>query len=46
MNEAFDERQWKTGLAPFGNDSTKIRTEWKTPDIYFRKTFKYDGSEL
>jgi hypothetical protein len=46
MNEAFDVRQWKTGLAPFGDDSAKIRTEWKTPDIYLRKTFEYDGDEL
>ena len=38
------ETQNWSGLAPFGNgDGT--RTEWKTPEIYFRKTFDYDGGD-
>jgi len=45
LKEGFDDQEWKTGLAPFGNgDGT--RTEWKTTDIYFRKTFEYGGGTL
>ncbi|MEI6676934.1 MAG: glycoside hydrolase family 2 TIM barrel-domain containing protein, partial [Verrucomicrobiota bacterium] len=43
--EGFDDQPWKTGLAPFGNGN-QTRTEWKTPEIYFRKSFEYDGAAL
>ncbi len=45
LNEGFDDSAWKTGLAPFGNGN-HTRAEWKTPEIYFRKTFEYDGGDL
>jgi hypothetical protein len=45
--EVFDDNSWKTGLAPFGQEQNRtIRTEWKTADIYLRKTFEYDGSDF
>jgi hypothetical protein len=45
--EVFDDHAWKTGLAPFGREQKRtIKTEWTTPDIYLRKTFDYDGSDL
>ncbi|MDD4869130.1 MAG: glycoside hydrolase family 2 TIM barrel-domain containing protein [Kiritimatiellae bacterium] len=47
MKEGFDDSVWKTGLAPFGHDERRrTRTEWKTGDIYLRKTFEYDGRDL
>jgi len=45
MTEGFDDKAWKTGLAPFGSDG-RARTEWKTTDIYFRKTFEFDGTDV
>jgi len=45
MMEGFDDNAWKTGLAPFGNGNG-TRTDWKTPEIYFRKPFAYDGGDL
>jgi hypothetical protein len=45
VKEGFDDQAWKTGLAPFGNGNG-TRTDWKTPEIYFRKTFAYDGGHL
>ena len=45
LKEGFDDQAWKTGLAPFGHGNGS-RTEWKTPEIYFRKTFEYSGNEL
>ncbi|MCF7730792.1 MAG: hypothetical protein K9N23_03855 [Akkermansiaceae bacterium] len=46
MNEAFDDKSWKSGLAGFGTGGGVVRTEWKTADIYLRKTFDYDGADL
>jgi hypothetical protein len=45
LNEGFDDKAWPSGLAPFGNGNGS-KTEWKTPEIYFRKTFEYDGADL
>jgi hypothetical protein len=41
----FDDSTWKTGLAPFANGD-RARTEWKSPEIYFRKTFQHNGTSL
>jgi len=43
--EGFDDHAWQTGLAPFGHGGG-TRSEWKTPEIYFRKTFEFDGGDL
>jgi len=45
IKEGFDDKGWNSGLAPFASGGEK-RTEWKTPEIYFRKTFQYDGGVL
>jgi len=45
LQAGFDDHAWKTGLAPFGHGGG-TRTEWKTAEIYFRKTFEYDGGVL
>jgi len=45
-SETFDDKKWKTGLAPFGHGVGQVRTEWTTGDIYLRKTFEYDGGDL
>jgi hypothetical protein len=46
MAEGFDDKAWKTGLAPFGHGDGKVRTDWTSSDIYFRRTFEYDGANL
>lgn len=45
VKEGFDDKPWKIGLAPFGNGG-RGRTQWTTPEIYFRKTVEFDGSDL
>jgi hypothetical protein len=40
---AFDDSGWKEGEAGFGTSetpNTQVRTQWKTPDIWLRKTFE------
>jgi hypothetical protein len=44
-SESFDDATWKTGLAPFGTGGS-IKTEWKTADIFLRRTFEYNGDAL
>jgi hypothetical protein len=43
----FDDAAWKTGPAPFGFKEGdwmgKIKTEWKTNDLWLRQEFTYDG---
>ncbi|MBC8136229.1 MAG: glycoside hydrolase family 2 [Fibrella sp.] len=39
FSAGFDDAGWKTGAAPFGNDAGNIRTNWKTNDIWIRRTF-------
>jgi len=46
MQEVFDDKSWKSGLAGFGSGGGVVRTEWKSSDIYLRKTFDYDGADL
>ena len=47
MKEGFDDTSWKTGLAPFGSDGEwTIGTKWTSGDIFFRKTFEYNGGEI
>ena len=40
---AFDDSSWKAGPGGFGEPSTPgavVRTKWKTPDIWIRRTFE------
>jgi hypothetical protein len=42
----FDDLDWKTGPAPFGNEvapAGKARTEWKTGDIWLRREVELPG---
>ncbi|MEI8374258.1 MAG: sugar-binding domain-containing protein [Planctomycetota bacterium] len=46
-NEGFDDKSWKTGLAPFGHEpSHVVKTAWTSGDIYLRKIFNFDGGEV
>ena len=36
---SFDDQNWKTAVAPFGDDAATAKTAWNTDDIYLRKDF-------
>ncbi|HEY0056071.1 MAG TPA: DUF4965 domain-containing protein [Pedobacter sp.] len=39
MSPSFDDSQWQTGAAPFGNNQ-EAKTQWKMKDIWIRRTFE------
>ena len=45
LSDGFNDASWSVGLSPFGAHEDS-RTEWKTPEIYLRKSFEFDGSEF
>jgi len=46
-SEKFDDNAWRSGAAPFGRDEHRAaHTPWTSSDIYLRKTFEFNGSEI
>ncbi len=39
MTATYDDSKWKQGGAPFGNNSSMVKTEWNTKNIWMRRTF-------
>ena len=45
----FDDAAWTSGPAGFGQPGTvgaKVRTDWRTPEIWLRHAFEFDGRAL
>lgn len=45
MNAGFDDSQWQSGNAPFGNNESAA-TQWTTHDIWMRRTFDVDDKNF
>ncbi len=39
MNTAFDDSQWKKGVAPFGDNESVVKTKWLSKNIWMRRKF-------
>jgi hypothetical protein len=39
MNASFDDKNWKIGIAPFGDNRTLAKTPWLSKDLWIRRTF-------
>ncbi|GAA0562302.1 DUF4965 domain-containing protein [Chitinophaga japonensis] len=49
MMPDFNDGQWKTGKAPFGDVKGMVKTQWLSKDLWIRRTFtlnKADSREL
>jgi hypothetical protein len=49
QNPGFNDSSWKKGRGGFGTKSTPgsvVRTEWKTSDIWLRRTFELKDKKL
>jgi hypothetical protein len=42
----FDDGAWQTGSAPFSDDKQTAKTEWKSKDIWTRRSFEIDEPEV
>lgn len=42
----FDDKAWKTGTAPFGDDMKEAKTKWTSEDIWVRRKFKVQLSQI
>jgi len=45
----YDDSAWQTGQAPFGDKGgweDRIKTPWKTKDLWVRRAFEWDGSDF
>lgn len=42
----FNDNDWKNGVAPFGNDMSKAKTNWDSRDIWVRRKFNLDNTDI
>lgn len=46
MDAGFDDDDWKTGTAPFGNRNDEVATSWDGPDLWVRRSFDIPDRDL
>ena len=42
----FNDNNWKSGAAPFGDNESKAKTVWKSKDLWVRRTFQMKDLDL
>ncbi|HTE02210.1 MAG TPA: DUF4965 domain-containing protein [Mucilaginibacter sp.] len=42
----FNDKNWKTGAAPFTDDQSKAKTVWTSKDIWVRRVFNLDNTNI
>lgn len=46
INQDFNSNSWKTGQAPFSDDNAVAKTAWKSNDLWYRRTFDLEKTDL
>ena len=46
INPDYDASAWKTGEAPFSENESMAKTIWNTADLYYRRTFDLETTDL
>ncbi|MFD3002383.1 glutaminase domain-containing protein [Pontibacter toksunensis] len=46
MNPQFGDSNWKSGAAPFGNDKGPVNTNWRSDNIWARRTFNLGEADF
>ena len=46
INTDYDASSWKTGEAPFSDNSSMAKTSWTSDDLYYRRTFDLEHTDL
>jgi hypothetical protein len=41
----FNDKDWKSGAAPFGDNRTEAKTYWKSNDLWVRRTFELSNAD-
>lgn len=42
----YDDKNWKEGLAPFGDDKGVVKTFWKSNDLWVRRSFTLTDNKM
>ena len=46
INIDYDAQSWKTGQAPFSDNKSMAKTSWTSEDLYYRRTFDLESTNL
>lgn len=46
LNTSFNDQQWKSGKAPFGNNETRAETTWKSNNLWVRRIFDLTSTDF
>ncbi|MEO8110357.1 MAG: DUF4965 domain-containing protein [Ginsengibacter sp.] len=46
QNETFNDTKWKNGKAPFSDNKTTAETRWTSKDIWVRRTFNVNNTDI
>src|SRR5690349_4337365 len=46
MKASFNDQSWKSGKAPFGNNEKRVKTQWKSNNLWVRRTFDLASADF
>src|SRR6476659_5068465 len=46
MNSTYNNKTWKHGLAPFGDNGSMVKTKWQSKDLWMRRTFTLSNTNF